>query len=168
MNQSVPKCNQQPIVHLIERVEFLNGFNDLRPCKLSSSPWWCDVFLDNGKLELMDTWWEIIGFWKYAERIWLWISSFLPNCSSCWSISIRICAGLILKTGENLCLQYSLKRRVSNIRGMMKPVATDDRFMSKIPRAITCVNNREKIAELWTIGQNSPPLSYFRTYTLRI
>ena len=58
------------------------------------------------------------------------------------------CAGVLLKTGKNLCLQYSLNRRVKNIRGMVKPEATGDLFMPKTPRAIICVNTKEKIVVL--------------------
>lgn len=61
---------------------------------------------------------------------------------------IFTCAGVLLKTGENLCLQYSLNRRVKNIRGIVKPEATGDLFIPKTPRAITCVNTKEKIVVL--------------------
>jgi hypothetical protein len=52
-------------------------------------------------------------------------------------------------------------------KGRIKLDAKGSFFRPKIPMAIMCINTRENIVVLCTIGQNLPPVSYFGEYMFR-
>jgi len=48
-------------------------------------------------------------------------------------------------------------------RGRVNMDARGSFFKPKIPMPIICISTKEKIVELCTVGQNSPPVSNFGT-----
>jgi len=60
-----------------------------------------------------------------------------------------------------------LNKSVSIGKGTIKLDARGRLFNPNNPTAIMCIRTKENIMELWTIGQNSPPVSYFGEYTLK-
>lgn len=74
-----------------------------------------------------------------------------PNKMNC--VISHTGAGGSLNNGSNLCLQYSWKRSVQIINGIVKLDVDEDFLNPKTANAIICISTIEKIVVLCTIGQ---------------